>query len=247
MKASKQLLIRFLGLSGVLGGIILLIGDQLLYWGPPENLSNISTFATGQIPIHTLGLMENWRHMLTGIAPLLTVWGYTLGSMVLFFALEPAGKKLALTCAGLFAAASMGVAIIHTLYYGIGISVKSAYLVGAGYEDAIDVVLLPATTFDAAVIINYLPGTLSFLLFAYAILFKQTLLPKWLLAFNPVILVNTQYIILPLLPNNLFKVALMGGYVNLSFSIFFALLTYLLWNKINSESESLLSNRDGVD
>jgi hypothetical protein len=67
-----------LGLSGLLGGLILLAGDQLLYWGPVENLSTVTTIATGQIPIETLGSSADWRLILTGLAPILTGWGYAL-------------------------------------------------------------------------------------------------------------------------------------------------------------------------
>jgi len=237
---TSHILLRFLGLSGVLGGLILLFGDQLLYWGPIENLSNITTIATGQVPIETLGTMPEWRHLLTGIAPLLTVWGYSLGGVLVFFALKPAGNTLAVGTSALFISSGMAVAIIHTLYFGIGISAKSAYLVGTGFEDATIAVQIAVDAFNVACIINYVPGTLGSLLFGYVVLTKATNIPKWVLVVHPMILVNSQYIVLPALPENMLKVIIMGGYVNMSFTIFFAVLTYLMWNggKNNEERHS---------
>ena len=149
---------------------------------------------------------------------------------MIFFALKPAGNTLAVGTSALFISSGMAVAIIHTLYFGIGISAKSAYLVGTGFTDATITTQIAVDAFNAACIINYIPGTAGSLLFVYAVLTKATGLPKWILVFHPMILVNSQYIVLPLLPENLLKVVIMGGYVNMSFTIFFAVLTFLMWN-----------------
>jgi len=223
-------LLRSLGLAGVLGGLVLLFGDQLFYWGPIENLSTVTTIATGQVPIATLGLGADWRLILTGIAPLLASWGYALGGILLFFALRPAGNTLAIISSTLLVALGIGAGIAHAIYFAIGVGAKSAYLLGGGYEEAIQTVQIAVDTFNVVALITYVPATILTLLFTYAVFLKETHIPKWLIVFFPMFLVNSQYIVVPLLPDNLIKVVIMGGYVNLSFTIFFALLTAIMWN-----------------
>lgn len=222
--------IRLLSLAGILGGLILSCGDQMLFYGPFANLSDISTVNTGQVPIETMGTGASWRLELTAICALLAAWLYTLGAGALYYALLPAGKKIAITFCILFGMVMISVGIIHTVYFAIGVGAQNAYAFGAGLNDAAAATRLAVDVFNTETMIIYVPGTIATVLFFYAVLFKKTHLPKWYVILFPMVLVNSQYIVLPLLPDNLFKVSLMGGYVNASFTIFFLFLTVALWN-----------------
>ncbi|MDP7269426.1 MAG: hypothetical protein QF408_14790, partial [Pirellulales bacterium] len=107
---------------------------------------------------------------------------------------------------------------------------QNAYAFGSGLEDAATATRLAVEVFNTETIMLYVPGIIVTVLFFYAVLFKKTHLPKWYVLLFPMVLINSQYIVLPLLPDNRFKVSLMGGYVNGSLTIFFLFMAVALWN-----------------
>ncbi len=222
--------IRLLSLAGILGGLVLSCGDQMFFYGPFANLSDISTMDTGQVPIATMGTGASWRLEFTAICALLAAWLYTLGAGALYYALLPAGKKIAITVCILFGMAMISVGVIHTVYFAIGVGAQNAYSFGSGLEDAATATRLAVEVFNTETIMLYVPGIIVTVLFFYAVLFKKTHLPKWYVLLFPMVLINSQYIVLPLLPDNRFKVSLMGGYVNGSLTIFFLFMAVALWN-----------------
>ena len=217
-------IVRLLCLAGLLGGLLLSCGDQLFYYGPFSNLSTITTMDTGQVPIQTMATGAEWRLELTAVFALLAAWLYTLGAGALYYALRPAGKKLAVTCCILFGMLMISAGVIHTVYFAIGVGAHNTYALGAGLTDATEATRLAVNVFNIDAGIVYIPSIILTILFFYAVLFKRTYLPKWYIIPFPMILVNSQYLVLPLLPDNMFKVSLMGGYVNASFTIFFLFL-----------------------
>jgi Family of unknown function (DUF6796) len=248
MNVSKQInddnlvILRLLGISGVLGGILLFFGDQLLYWGPVSNLSSLSTIATGQVPIETLALGSDWRLEATATLGLISAWLYTIGAGLFLFAFKPAGKKIAITSFILFAMVTIAIGIEHTMYYAIGIGAKNAYIFGAGYKDSIEATRIAIEVFNLNALITYIPAIVFTVLVIYTILTKKTHLPKWFIVFLPGFLINSQYLVLPLLPNNMLKVIIMGGYVNASMAIFFLVFTIVMWNGGKETSGLTTSN-----
>lgn len=223
-------ILRLMGIAGVLGGVLLFIGDQLFYWGPITNLSALTTVATGQVPVETMALGQDWRLVLTAIFALIAAWLYTLSTPLLFFALRPAGKTIATISWILFAMLTIAIGVEHTVYFAIGVSAKNAYLLGGGYQAAVESTRIAREVFNFNAYLTYIPGIILTVIIGYAVFTKSTRFPKWLLLFLPTILIQTQYFVLPLLPDNIAKVILMGGYVNLSMLVFFVLFTISMWN-----------------
>ena len=97
--------LRFMGLSGILGGLILFAGDMLFYYDSAStnlklNMANASDF----------------RIMASGISALVASWLYMLGIGQVYYAFKPTSTKIRNTVVVCFAGILIAYGIVHGAY-----------------------------------------------------------------------------------------------------------------------------------
>jgi hypothetical protein len=208
--------LRWLGLSGILGAIVLFAGDMLYYFKPNVGLSSITT----------MGSVPEWRLLAGGATSLIAAWLYTMGAGQIYFALKPAGKKISLAAFISFAAVMIAYGIAHASFFSIGSSAKNALFTGAKMEL---MTKLPSQYFSLIVKITYVPVVIVTVLFVYSVIFRKTLYSWWIIPFFPVFPYLFEGIIRKHLSGTL-QVIIAGGYKNLIMLVFFLISTIVLWN-----------------
>ncbi len=212
--------LRALGIVGILGGLTLFAGDMLFYYDSLSTnlLLNMSKASDSRIAAN-------------GVLALLATWLYLLGLIPVFYAFSPAKKKNRYSVVIAFAAILTSYGIIHGAYIAIATSAKLAAENQLNVEEATSLAL--AANQAIRLIIYPVFAFLSFL-FIREVWKKNTLYPRWMLFFFP---------LLPFLLENLITGALSGrawvivegGYLNLILVLFFTASTAALWNHANTE------------
>ena len=119
---------KYLGLAGVIGGLVLLAGDLVLYIGPMPEHQDFKAMSIVPVPVENMALIAEWRLIATALFALLSTWLYIIGSGLLYFILKPANKLFAILGTVLLVLVASGVGIDHALYFAAGVSAKNAYL-----------------------------------------------------------------------------------------------------------------------
>ncbi len=216
MLTKKIWTLRWLGLSGILGAIVLFTGDMLYYFNPNGGLSSITTMGSG----------PDWRLLAGGAASLIAAWLYTMGAGQIYFALKPAGKRISMLAFISFAAVMIAYGIAHASFFSIGSGAKNAFLAGVKVEL---MTKLPSQYFSLLIKITYLPVVIITVLFVYSVLFRKTLYPRWIIPFFPVFPYLFEGIVSQHLSGTL-QVIIAGGYKNLIMLLFYLASTIVLWN-----------------
>ncbi len=221
-KISQQSIVRSFGIAGILGGIILFIGDMLIFYSPTETnlIINMST-------------VSNTRIIASGVCALFSSWFYLLGAFHVSYAFNSSkliAKNIILFCLG-----GIGIAygIVHAEYIAIATSAKLSAEYQLNMQSAI--ALAVQANQILRMIIYPLFAILSFV-FINNVLRKKTLYSNWILLFYPLI----PFLIQNIISNNLtgkWKVIIAGGYLNLILIIFYTASTINLWNKFKSKDK----------
>lgn len=207
---------RWLGIAGILGAAILFIGDILYLYDSGGEVSGLSR----------INNIRDGRFLASGISALVGAWLYTLGAGQLYLALKPSGKTLSILTFGFFAAIMIGYGIAHAAFFSIISGAKDAFLTGAETEVLTE---LPKKYFNLLVQILTIPGVIAALLFVYALFFRKTHYPKWIVVFFPLFLFLLKDMIVERL-SGMPKAVLNGGYENLIMLLFYLVSTIVLWN-----------------
>lgn len=217
---NNQLLNRLFGISGILGGIILFLGDMLIYF---------STDGTNLL--NNMSLVSDNRIIASSLAGLFSSWLYLLGAFHVYYAFKttnPIVKNTILLCFG-----SIGISygIIHSEYIAIA---TNAILAQNNNLDLQSSVFLAQKANQILRIVIYPIFTILSILFIYNVWIKKTLYTKWIILFYPL----TPLLLKNIISNNisgLMKVIIIGGYFNIILIIFFTASTIILWNEGNSD------------
>lgn len=213
-------LLRWTGIAGVIGAIVLFIGDMFLF----------GSWLSGQE-----ALAENWRLMsrfsplrlmIGGIlGPISTIF-YGLGCWHFYLALKPGGKQLG---------------FLVFLTYASGMIVGGAYQAASpvlGFffhveqalgQEGFD--LLSASTLQYLTLlftIAQIFGIIGSLLFIFLVLCRFTRYPRWMIFVTPPVILFTRTIFRHLpapLGGNL-----LAGYINLGFLLIFGVSLKILWH-----------------
>ncbi|GAK59664.1 hypothetical protein U27_06649 [Candidatus Vecturithrix granuli] len=213
-------LLRWTGITGVIGAILLFTGDMFLF----------GSWLSGQET-----LAENWRLMsrfsplrlmIGGIlGPISTIF-YGLGCWHFYLALKPGGKQLG---------------------FLVFLTYTSGMIIGGAYQAASPVLgfffhveqALGQEGFDllSAATLQYLTllftiaqifGIIGSLLFIFLVLFRSTRYPRWMIFVTPPVILFTRTIFrhfpAPLGGN------LLAGYINLGFLLIFGVSLKILWH-----------------
>lgn len=207
--------IRILGLFGAFGGIILFIGDMLFYYDSLN--SNL---------IENMGNASNFRIILSGLSALFATWFYMLGLIHIHYALKPTKSILRNTILICFGAIFTAYGIVHGAYIAIATSSKIAIENNLDINESI--FLAKEANEYLRLVVYPIFGVLS-MLFITQVWKKNTLYPRWIILFFPLIL----FLVKDFICNNLtgsISIIICGGYLNLLLLIFFTASTIALWN-----------------
>lgn len=226
MTAEKQKIIRAAGIMAILGGIINIVSDQLLYNGPVSGRELDLLFMATNIP---------YSRILTGAilgAGLgIPLWFFILIPM--YYAIKPAGKWFSYPVVIFFG----HLVILSALYHGSGALLGACYYlsVNAGIDSAavVSEMMDKVKAYEAAIFVIYpISMGLSSILLIFAVFFKKTLYKRWMVLCTPIISMPVIFTISNQLP------APIGGYFapmdgSLMFTVFFILTTSVTWNYNN--------------
>ena len=219
MKMS-QFWIRVLGVFGILGGLILLAGDMLLYYDPvnmslKQNMGNASDF----------------RIIASGVCALFAAWFYMLGLGQVYFAFKTTKPIFRNGTLISFGSILISYGIVHGAFLAIATSAKLAT------EHSLDIneaVLLSEKTNEILRLFVYpLFGILS-ILFISQVWKRKTLYPRWIILFFPLIPFLIEDLVTKYLQKDIW-IIIKGGYLNIILVIFFTASTIALWNIKKSE------------
>ena len=210
MKMS-QFWIRVLGVFGILGGLILLAGDMLLYYDPvnmslKQNMGNASDF----------------RIIASGVCALFAAWFYMLGLGQVYYAFKTTKPIFRNGTLISFGGILISYGIVHGAFLAIATTAKLAT------EHSLDIneaVLLSEKTNEILRLFVYpLFGILS-ILFISQVWKRKTLYPRWIILFFPLIPFLIEDLITKYLQNNIW-IIVKGGYLNIILVIFFTILVF---------------------
>ena len=212
----NQFWLRLTGIFGILGGLILFVGDMLFYYD-----TNSTDF------IQNMGNASNFRIKMSGLTALFASWFYLIGLVQVYFAFKISKtsiRNIVLIC---FAAIFTSYGVIHAAYVAIATSAKLAMQNNLNIENSIT---LASETNDLLRLFVYPFFAILSVLFFTQVLKNKTLYPKWMVFFFPLIPFLLQGFVSKLVTGNL-RVIVLGGYLNLMLVLFFTASTIALWNK----------------
>ena len=209
---------RVLGIFGILGGITLLIGDMLFYYDP----TNTNLF-------ENMGNASDSRIIYSTVTALLASWFYILGVIHVYQAFKPTKPLIKNTVLICFAAITISYGVVHGAFVAIATSSKLAIENNLNLNEA---VLLASEANNILRLIVYPIFGLLSILFISQVWKKNTLYPRWIILFFPLIPFLIQDFICNNLSGNIW-IIVCGGYLNHILIIFFTASTIALWNKKN--------------
>jgi hypothetical protein len=207
--------LRLLGISGILGSVLFIIGDLLYHHIPGSSNS----------PTVKMSMLPESRLLNAGTLGLIGCWFYTLASMHIYLAFQPAGELFALVLLAVFAVVMICYGITHTAYFSIAASAKIAARVGTDVESG---AMLGSIFFQRLVTITYLPVVIASSLMIYGIITGRSLYPVWMVLFLPIIIYLLKTPVIRVLKGRL-KEIIKDSYDNIVLFAFFSLSTVLLW------------------
>lgn len=220
--------LRWCCLSGLLGSLLFLAGDMLFYgsWSSGADFHPYQQMAQRSTELLVLG---------GAIGPVAALFS-ALGMGVFALTLEPASQKLANTVAVLLAIMILIGGSYHAVYTCLGFASK---LVDPTLRDT---VLAQVTNLRTAIsYLMYGAGLTATALTYWLALTKNTFFPRWLLLFMPTtlsLLASPLHDALVKIPAPLGSIV-RGGWINGSFTLFFALATSVFWrNDVKATSTS---------
>ena len=158
--------LRWLGLSGILGAVLMMAGD-LLYNNSPGSKA---------IPTEKMSTQPESRLLNTGTLGLLGCWFYVLASGHIYLAFQPVGPTFTVILSLTFAALMICYGISHTAYFAIASGAQVAVRLGSDAETGGK---LGNAFFTRLVTITYFPAAVSSLMMIYGIVSGRSLYPIW--------------------------------------------------------------------
>ena len=207
---------KIFGVFGILGGVTLFAGDMLFYYDP----INTNLFKN-------MGNASDSRIIYSAVTALLATWFYSLGVVHVYQAFKPCKtlvKNIIFIC---FAAITISYGVVHGAFVAIATSSKLAIQNNLDLNESI---LLASEANNVLRLLVYPIFGLLSVLFIYQVWKKNTLYPRWIILFFPLIPFLIQDFICKNLSGNIW-IIVCGGYLNHILIIFFTASTIALWNK----------------
>ena len=166
------------------------------------------------------------RLLNAGTLGLIGCWFYTLASLHLFIAFRPVGELYAFIVFLTFAAIMICYGISHTAYFAIATGAKVAAQLGSDAESGGK---LGNAFFQRLVYITYIPVAISSLIMFYGIIAGNSMYPRWMVAFLPIVIYLLKSPVTRILKGHL-KEIINDAYDNIVLFVFYVLSTVVLWN-----------------
>jgi hypothetical protein len=204
-----------MGIAGVVGGLVFFAGDMLFYYS--------GTSVDLQL---TMGHCSDARIITSGIAGLIGTWLYVLGVGQVLYAFETTSAVVRNLVVGSFVAIFIAYGIVHGAYVAIAATAKLAV------ENSLDVEAATTLAVQANDVLRLfiypIFGLLSYL-FITRVWRRETLYPRWMILFFPLIPFLLQGIFDRALSGSAW-IVVVGGYFNLLLVVFYAASAIALWN-----------------
>lgn len=202
-----------MGAAGIAGSLVLFSGDMLFYFNGAQTdlLANMADIPPQRI-------------LLSGLTSLIAAWLYTLGAGQVYYAFQPARRRLRLAIFLSFAAIMIAYGIVHSAYIAIAVSAQHARVFDADIKSAAQLAIAANQTLRTA---TYIPFGIFSILFAIVVWKKQSHYPHWILLFHPLIPFLLNDFIISRLHGSI-KTIVGGGYLNLILLLFFTASTVAL-------------------
>ena len=214
MKINKFWL-RILGLSGILGSIVLFAGDMLYYFDSSSTNLQVNMANASDV-----------RIIASGISALIATWLYMLGLGQVYYAFKPAKSIVRNTVIMCFASILIAYGVIHAAYLAIATTAKLSLQYNINIETATSLAL--KTNQILRLFVYPFFALLSYL-FITQVWKRKTLYPRWIIFFFPLIPFLFKGLINKTLSGSLF-IIFGGGFLNIILLIFFTASTIALWN-----------------
>jgi len=223
MKTSQ--LIKWAGLFGIAGGLILFAGDMLLYYNGNETDRLIN-----------MAVSSDWRIILSGVFALFATWFYLLGLIPVYYAFKPAGALVRNTVIILWSGILTAYGVVHGAYTAIAVAAKISH---QNQLNLVENSRLAIEVNNAIRLFVYPVFFALSVIFIYQVLKGKTLYPKWILLFYPLLPFLLRKPISSLL-NGKYLIIIGGGYLNLILILFFTASFIALWDKlvVNGENKT---------
>ena len=212
--------LRLSGISGILGAMLFMLGD-LFYNHIPDSENS---------PTVKMSKMPDARLLNAGVLGLIGCWLYVLAMLHIFIAFRPEGEVFSFILALIFALVMISYGVSHTAYFSIAAGAKTADELGADVELG---GRLGNVFSQRLVYITYIPVVISSLMMIYGIVIGDSLYPKWMVVFLPVVIYLLKSPVIRVLKGRI-RELIHDSYDNFVLFVFYVLSTILLWNSVIS-------------
>ena len=198
--------IKLLTLSGLLGGLIMFIGDQLFYYYKVSGADYNTIPVMGEMPIDRL--------IAGGVLGPVAAIFYIIGAYYLYEVFKKTNRTVALVSFGLLAVFLLIAGAYHAVFATYGFAARVPSGLNAEHVEYVSRYLAALHSID------YVIGIGCTALFLYLVIFKKSSLPPWLAFFTPTLIILIQPFFKNYIPYPLGTI-IYGGWFNLSFALFF--------------------------
>jgi hypothetical protein len=216
------------GIIGLLGALLMFTGDMLLYglFGSGAEFLNVYKKVTAAASLSRL--------IVAGIIGPVAAFLYLFGLWHVYRNLEQSGRILAKIILGALTLAIIVGGAYHAFWPAYSLVLKAKAAATAGAIDGLEILDNHLREYmEKLYLVAEVPGFFGAALLFYAVLFRKTNYPRWMVLLNPGLLMLLE----PLaekIPAPIGAV-IVGGYFNLTFVIFFA-ASLLVTRERRSES-----------
>jgi hypothetical protein len=210
-------IIRLCGIAGILGALIIGIGD-LLYNHIPGSMQTL---------YEKMSSLPQKRLVTSGMLGLIGSWLYLLSVFHIYYAFLSFSVGFAFAVSFSFALVAVAYGVGHASYYAIGSSAKVARDNNLDVESAGK---MGEVLFSRIVLITYFPVAVAMLLMLYGIISGRSAYPLWMAIFLPIIPYSLRTPVLKILRGRVHELV-RDSYDNFVMLIFFLMSTIVLWIK----------------
>jgi hypothetical protein len=210
--------LRWFGIFGILGSVLFIAGD-LLYNHIPGSTKS---------PMEKMSVLPETRLLNAGLLGMIGCWLYALASAQIYLAFQPAGDVFAFVVLVAFGTVMISYGIGHTAYFSIASGAQAAVRLGSDAETGGK---LGNMFFQKLVYITYIPVVIASLMMFYGIITGQSLYPRWMVIFLPVVIYFLKTPIVLILKGRPREI-INDAYDNITLFIFYIISTIVLWNSV---------------
>ncbi len=210
---------RVTGLIGLAGALLFFTGDMLFYGAPGSGAEFALVLRQ---TVHTDSVERLFVGGLVGpIAACLCIVGF----WHVYLNLRTHNRVLAIVAAASFAVSMVAGSAVHTLWAARGLAMKLCADPSVACRQVIGAIHI---YWDIAYYLAATPGFFGAVVLAVAMLWGKSSYPRWMIVFNPAVLLLTLPYAAVLVPAPL-GAPLTGGATNLSIALFFAMSVLSTW------------------